>query len=245
MLIVLTIFAALKNLEEAAVLVQQSQDAVGTDSEKVKENLAKVSVLLETEKKRASGVLSKFRLDGQVALVTGGSRGIGFAIARALGEAGCKVAVASVNITNAEKATKDLINAGIESIAIKADVSKKDDVLAMVKTVLDTWGDLHIAVNNAGVAFGNNAEDITEEEYDQLMGINLKGVFLSCQAEAKHMLAKGYGRIINIASISGYIVNKPQNQCTYNASKAAVSHLTKSMAAEWVDRGVLVNSISP
>ena len=238
-------YAALKNLEEASALIQQSKDVVGTDSEKVTENLAKVSALLETEKKRASGVLSKFRLDGQVALVTGGSRGIGLAIAHALGEAGCKVAVASLNIASAEKATKDLINAGIESIAIKADVSKKDDVVAMVKTVLDTWGDLHIAINNAGIVSGNNAEDVTEEQYDQLMGINLKGVFLSCQAEANHMLGKGYGRIINIASMSGYIVNRPQKHCHYEASKAGVRHLTKSMAAEWVDRGVLVNSISP
>lgn len=164
---------------------------------------------------------------------TGGSRGIVLAIARALGEAGCEVA------------TAELIDAGIEIIAIKADVSKKDNFLAMVKTVLDTWGDLHITVNNARIVSGNNAEDITEDQYDQLMRINLKGVFLSCQAEANHMFGKGNGRIINTASMSGYTVNRSQKHCQYEASKAAAKDLTRSMAAEWVDRGVLVKSISP
>jgi len=115
----------------------------------------------------------------------------------------------------------------------------------MVQEVIHKWKKLDIAVNNAGTCGWFNAETMEETEWDRIMNLNLKGVFLSCQAEAEIMLKNGYGKIINMASMSGSIVNQPQNQCHYNASKAGVIQLTKSLAAEWATKGVRVNCISP
>jgi NAD(P)-dependent dehydrogenase (short-subunit alcohol dehydrogenase family) len=124
-------------------------------------------------------------------------------------------------------------------------VTKADDVQAMVKTVVDKWGKLTIGVNNAGIGQWVNAEEMSEADWDRMIAINLKGVFLCAQAEARVMIPAGYGKIVNTASISGRISNTPQNQVAYNASKAAVMHTTRSLAAEWAPRGVRVNSISP
>ena len=193
----------------------------------------------------ANSILERFRLKGRVALVTGGGQGIGRACAHALGEAGAAVAVADVSSRHAEAVAAELKRKKIAALAITADVTKTDQVQAMVDAVLACWGRLTIGVNNAGIGLWASAEVMNEEQWDTLMDLNLKAVFLCAQAEGRVMLKAGYGKIINTASMSGHIVNTPQNQSTYNTSKAGVIHLTRSLAAEWASRGVRVNSISP
>jgi NAD(P)-dependent dehydrogenase (short-subunit alcohol dehydrogenase family) len=128
---------------------------------------------------------------------------------------------------------------------VVADVTKPEQVGAMVDAILARWGKLTIGVNNAGIGLWSAAETMTLAEWEKVMAINLTGAFLCAQAEGRVMLKAGYGKIINTASMSGHIVNTPQKQSAYNASKAAVLHLTRSLAAEWAPGGVRVNSISP
>jgi sorbose reductase len=191
------------------------------------------------------GILDRFRLDGKTALVTGGGQGIGQAFAHALAEAGADVAIVDINPETAEKVAAEIRALGRRSMAIVADVTKADDVRRMVDTIVGVWGKLDIGVNNAGVGGWANAEDMSEAEWDRVININLKGVFLCAQAEARVMIPRRSGKIINTASMSGTIVNRPQNQVAYNASKAGVIHLTRSLAAEWAKYGICVNSISP
>jgi len=218
--------------------------AAGADG-KTKEALEKCSELVKTLQVRSQGILTKFCLDGQVALVTGGGQGIGRAFCHALGEAGAKVAVADLELSRAETVVSELAAKNIPAMALQVDVSNKKQVEDMTAKVIDKWGDLHIGVNNAGIVFHSDSEDTSEQEWGKTLAVNLNGVFFCCQAEAKHMLKKGYGKIINTASMSASIVNHPQRQVAYNTSKAAVVHMTKTLGTEWCDRGVRVNSISP
>lgn len=193
----------------------------------------------------AKPILDRFRLDGRVALVTGGGQGIGRAFAHALGEAGAAVAVVDMRLDLAEAVAHELAQKQIDAIAVQTDVTKPDQVNAMVAAILAKWGALTIGVNNAGVGLWADAETMDYAEWLRVIDINLNSVFLCAQAEAQVMLTAGYGKIINTASMSGHISNTPQNQSVYNASKAGVLHLTRSLAAEWAKRGVRVNSISP
>ena len=191
------------------------------------------------------GILDRFSLAGRSALVTGSGQGIGQAYALALAQAGADVAIVDINPTTAEAVCGQVRAIGVRSMALETDVTSPSQVSDMVRTIVSAWGRLDIAVNNAGIGTWNNAEDMTEEEWDRVLNVNLKAVFLCCQAEGRVMLEQGYGKIINTASMSASIVNRPQNQVGYNASKAGVVNLTKSMAAEWAARGVRVNCISP
>ena len=190
------------------------------------------------------GILERFSLAGKTALVTGGGTGIGRGFALALAEAGADVAVAGRTVKTIEMVASEVEGLGRKALAIQADVRIKEQVDSMINTVMDSWDKLDIGVNNAGVASGIAADKIDEPEWDRMIDTNLKGAFLCSQAEARVMRPNGYGKIINNASMSGSIVNR-HDQSHYNASKAALIHLTKSMAAEWAADGIYVNTISP
>jgi len=192
------------------------------------------------------GIIEKLRLDDKKAFVTGGARGIGFNIAIALAEAGADVAIVDTDIDTAKSAAERIAGeTGKKILAIKADVTQKNAVDAMIDAILKDFGRIDIAFCNAGICKNIPAETMTLEEWNQVININLTGVFLTAQAAGKIMIKQGGGSIINTASMSAHIVNVPQPQCSYNASKAAVIQLTKSLAVEWALKKVRVNSISP
>lgn len=187
-----------------------------------------------------------FDLSGRVALVTGAGSGIGQCIALGFAQCGADVACLDRRDDGGLQHTVGMIeSAGRKALALQVDVTHRESLDEAVTQTETDLGHLSIALNAAGIANANAAEEMTEDQFQTLMDINLKGVFFSCQAQAKAMLRHGKGSIINIGSMSGVISNRGLAQCHYNASKAGVIHMGKSMAMEWVDRGVRVNSISP
>jgi NAD(P)-dependent dehydrogenase (short-subunit alcohol dehydrogenase family) len=190
--------------------------------------------------------LEKLKLDGRVAVITGGGQGIGAACAQALGEAGASVVVAEILPERVDAVVDTLRGLGIEADGVVLDVRDSSQVDEVAALVAGRHGRVDVLVNNAGVAKSNvPAEDTSDEHWRFHMDINVDGLFWCCRAFGRQMLAQKSGSIINIGSMSGYIVNKPQPQAFYNASKAAVHQLTKSLAAEWGKRGVRVNAVAP
>jgi NAD(P)-dependent dehydrogenase (short-subunit alcohol dehydrogenase family) len=190
--------------------------------------------------------LDKLKLDGRVAVVTGAGQGIGAACAQALGEAGATVVIAEILPERVQASLATLRQAGVAAHGMTLDVTKSRDVDQAAEAVAKAHGRIDILVNNAGVAKSDvRAEDVSDEHWRFHMDINLDGLFWCCRAFGSRMLAQGKGSIVNIGSMSGFIVNKPQPQSFYNASKAAVHHLTRSLAAEWGQRGVRVNAVAP
>jgi NAD(P)-dependent dehydrogenase (short-subunit alcohol dehydrogenase family) len=190
--------------------------------------------------------LEKFKLGGKRAVVTGAGQGIGLACVEALLEAGAKVVIADRDRGAAEKGHASLKAKGYDAEIVNMDVTNSTVVSEVADQLVARYGKVDILVNNAGIARSETpAETVTDEHWLNVIDVNLNGTFWCCRAFGKHMLASKSGTIVNIGSMSGFIVNKPQEQCYYNASKAAVHHLTKSLAAEWGARGVRVNAVAP
>ena len=190
--------------------------------------------------------LEKLRLDKRVAVVTGAGQGIGAAIAQALGEAGATVIVADMMADRVQESVAALKALKLDAHGVTLDVTKSADVDKVAAQIIRDHGRVDILVNNAGVAKSDvKAEDTTDAHWRRHMDVNVDGLFWCCRAFGKQMLKQKKGSIVNIGSMSGFIVNKPQPQSFYNASKAAVHHLTRSLAAEWATQGVRVNAVAP
>ncbi len=182
-------------------------------------------------------------LSGRVALVTGAARGIGFAIARCLAGAGARVVCVDINADVLAGTVECLRGAGAEVFGLTCDVSDSDQVNAVVKETADSHGGLDILVNNAGITRDGLIMRMKDEQWDQVLDINLRGVFLFTRAAARPLMKSGSGRIINIASVCGLAGNP--GQANYSASKAGVIGLTRTVAGELASRGVTVNAIAP
>ncbi len=185
-----------------------------------------------------------FSLKGKTALVTGAGRGIGQYVAVALAKAGANIA--ALSRSGMEDTVRLVREAGGKALEIRADVTRENEVDAAIVKTLEEFGSLDIVFNNAGICMHQTTLEATVAEFREVVDVNLTGIFIVARAAGRTMIdRKIRGSIINMASMSGSVVNIPQWQCSYNASKAGVIHLTRSLAAEWAEHGIRVNSISP
>jgi NAD(P)-dependent dehydrogenase (short-subunit alcohol dehydrogenase family) len=190
-------------------------------------------------------VTSPFSLEGKTVLVTGGNQGLGKAFAFGLAEAGARVAIAGRSAERNATVTAEARAAGHTFVPITADITDDSQVTHMIETAIAELGHIDILVNNAGTCFHNDAFDVTDDEWSQVWDLNVRALWKTSVAAGKHMRDIGGGSIVNVGSMSGLIVNRPQWQPAYNASKAAVHHLTKSLAAEWAPYNIRVNAVAP
>ncbi len=201
--------------------------------------------IITKEGESVMGVLSSFNLEGKTAIVTGAARGLGKAMATGLAEVGANIVIPDINYENARKTANEISELGVETLALKCDVTDKSEVQNMVEKTVDKFDNIDILINNAGLCKNIAAEEMSLEDWQEVIDINLTGVFLCSQVVGKEMIDNKGGSIINISSMSAEIINYPQPQCSYNASKAGVSQLTKSLAAEWAKYDIRVNAIAP
>ncbi|MGO3884768.1 MAG: SDR family oxidoreductase [Mycetocola sp.] len=186
-----------------------------------------------------------FNLTGKVSVVTGGRQGIGKVVAAGLAARGSDIVL--VDVADASEVAAEIASAhGVRAHALVCDVTDAEQVAETIEAAAQKMGTLDLLFNNAGICLHKPALECTPEDFTSVVNVNLNGVFFVAQAFARYLVAQGkQGNIVNTASMSGIIVNIPQGQASYNASKAGVAHLSKSLAVEWVPYGIRVNSISP
>jgi NAD(P)-dependent dehydrogenase (short-subunit alcohol dehydrogenase family) len=185
-----------------------------------------------------------FSLEGKTALITGGARGLGKAMAEALAQVGANIVIADMEAASAEKAADELATFGTKTLGLEVDVTNEAQVHKAIDRVVSDFKELNIVINNAGICQKIKVENQSLEDWKKTMDVNVNGVFLISKYAGKQMKAQGGGSIINIASMSSFIANT-EAQCAYNASKAAVAMMTKCMASEWVNDNIRVNAIAP
>jgi NAD(P)-dependent dehydrogenase (short-subunit alcohol dehydrogenase family) len=190
-------------------------------------------------------VLDRFDLSGRTAVVTGSTRGLGRAFARALAEAGANIVIVGRDAAAAAEVEEELASMAGSTLVVLADVTRRADIERLLAESIDRFGRVDVLGNNAGACIHKPALEVTDEEWRDVMGVNLDGLWMASQVFGRHMIDAGGGTMVNIGSMSAAIVNRPQWQPAYNASKAAVHHLTRSLAAEWAPHGVRVNALAP
>jgi 3-oxoacyl-[acyl-carrier protein] reductase len=182
-------------------------------------------------------------LKDQIVLVTGGARGIGKAIAENFAKKGAHLIIADISLGSAEETAREIAAAGVRTLALSLDVSKSGDVTAAFEKIIKEFGRIDVVINNAGITKDGLILRMKEEDWDAVININLKGVFLCSKEAVKLMIKQRYGRIVNIASVVAFIGNP--GQANYSASKAGIVGLTRTIAAEYASRGVTANAVAP
>lgn len=191
-------------------------------------------------------VLDRFRLDGKTAIVTGGNRGIGYAISQGFAEVGANVVIANRDPQSGQHAAKELTEeTGVDTLAVPTDVTDPDDVQDLVDRTVDEFGGIDVLVNNAGVAYHCPAEEKSFDEWRNTIDINLNGAFYCAKTVGQEMIDGDGGSIINISSMSAFIANHPQEHVDYQASKAGMEGMKTNLASEWAEFGIRVNNINP
>lgn len=183
------------------------------------------------------------RFSGRVAVVTGGSRGIGAACAKRLASEGAAVVIASTTLEGSKKVADEIISSGGKALPVKCDVTNREEVKAMMKEASDTFGSVDILVNNAGVTRDASFMKMTDDKWDTVLNTNLKAAYICCQEAIPYMKEKGYGRIVNLSSRAGQ--TGIFGQTNYSASKAGLIGLSRSLAVEFAGKGITVNVVAP
>ncbi|RWN67628.1 MAG: SDR family oxidoreductase [Mesorhizobium sp.] len=190
--------------------------------------------------------LERFRLDGKTAFITGGGRGIGLSTAEALAEAGARVTISDMDPQVLEAGRDELKRKGHQVEAVQLDVTDSKAVAAAARSANERHGAIDILIANAGIAWPDTGgEDMSDDVWLKVIDVDLNGAYWSCREFARPMLERGRGAIVTLGSMSGLISNKPQRQVHYNTAKAAVHHMTRSLAGEWAERGVRINCVAP